>query len=266
MKIDKETSYMIGFFQTDGNLYQQKNTKYDKGKASIEISEKDIDILEKLSNIIPYYSSIRKRNRDIIMKGKNYNFNSVNLTICNKEFRKFLNENGVPYGKKSKIIKPPHNIIREDYIRGLIDGDGSLGFIKNGNPFVTFVSESDDVIGYLLDYISDITGNEKKTMNRNNRDGIYNVMIKNEDAMVFCDNIYYNNCLSLDRKYKISQDIKKWKRPEGEFKVTWQRRRWTDGDDDFILNHDIYESMEKLDRTEKSIKMRLIRLENNHKY
>ena len=161
MIIDRDTSYLIGFFQTDGNLYKDKRGK-NKGRASIEIAHKDIDILEKLQQIIPYYSSIRDRKRDIVMKGKTYHHHSASLNVYNKEFRQFINENGVPYGKKSKIIKPPENIIKEDYIRGLIDGDGSLGFIKSGIPFVSFVSESEYIVGYLLNYICEITGNEKK--------------------------------------------------------------------------------------------------------
>jgi len=266
MKIDKNTSYLIGFFQTDGNLYRDKNSKYDKGHARIEISYKDVDILEKIQNIITYKSTIRDRYRDIIMKGKIYHHHSVSLSIYNKDFRKFINENGVPYGKKSKTISPPKNIIREDYIRGLIDGDGSLGFMKSGVPFISFVSESDEVIDYLLDYFSEITNKDKKIMNRNTRDNLYNILIQSEDAIKFCEYIYYDGCLSLDRKYNISQDIIRWERPDSMVKVTWQRKKWTNEEDDFILDHNIYDSVVKLNRTEKSIEMRLIRLKNNFLY
>jgi hypothetical protein len=35
---------------------------------------------------------------------------------------------GIPYGKKSETVNPPSNPFSEkDYIRGLIDGDGSIG-------------------------------------------------------------------------------------------------------------------------------------------
>lgn len=70
--------------------------------------------------------------------------------------------------------------------------------------------------------------------------------------------MYYDGCLSLDRKYQKSIEVKKWERPGGM--IISPKKYWTDGQDEYILNHEIEESMDYLDRSEKSIKMRLWRL------
>lgn len=264
MVINENISYIIGLYQTDGNLY--KNKKSNKGKSSIEISEKDIDILEKIQKIIPYKSNIIKRKRIIKLKNKDYHFYSVNFYVCNVEFRNFLYDNGVPYGKKSKIIKPPKNIKKIDYIRGLIDGDGSLGFTKDNIPFVGFVTESEYIKDYLCNFIQDITGKNIKIINKNKRDNIYNLIITKEDAVIFCEKIYYKKSLSLNRKYEISQNIIKWKRPDNMIKVTWEKRKWTKYEDDYIMNHLLDESIEKLKRTKNSILTRKCRIKNNFTY
>jgi DNA-binding transcriptional regulator WhiA len=147
MEINKDTSYLIGLFQSDGHMSKGKG---NKGRAQIEISSKDEDIIHKIKEIIPYNYGIRKRVRNIVMKEKNYLHESININICNMEFRKFLEDNGVSYGKKSKIIDVPksENLSKLDYIRGLFDGDGSLGFTKTGFPFIGFVTESENIKDY----------------------------------------------------------------------------------------------------------------------
>jgi hypothetical protein len=265
MEINKDTSYLIGLFQSDGHMSKGKG---NKGRAQLEISSKDEDIIHKIKEIIPYNYGIRKRTRKIIMKEKNYIHESISITICNMEFRKFLEINGVPYGKKSKIIDVPEtkDILKIDYIRGLFDGDGSLGFTKNGFPYIGFVTESEKIKDYFLEFFSEITNNPKKENNRNTRDNLYNIVMFKEDAVKFCEIIYYDNCLSLNRKFTIAKNIIQWIRPLEMKKIDFERRKWTKEEDDFILNYSLEESIDKLNRTKKSIDMRKIRLKNNFLY
>ena len=157
MEINNTLSYLIGLFQTDGNQYKMKDGK--KGKFVIELSSKDEDIIINIKDYISYNYSISKRNKDTIIKDKKYNSDYIKLSVCDYEFRSFLYEHGVPYGKKSKTIKPPlhiKNLSIKDYIRGLYDGDGSLGLTSNGFPFISFTTDSDDIAEYLNKYISEI--------------------------------------------------------------------------------------------------------------
>lgn len=259
MVIDKNTSYMFGLFQTDGHMSQSER---NRGRFCLEISSKDEDIIYKLEKLIPYHIGIKKRTRNNKIKGRSYRKEYISLKVYNINFRNFLFESGLPYGEKSEIIKPPlhvENLSIKDYVRGLYDGDGSLGLIENGTPFMSFTTYSDDIAHFLNEYISKITGKPLKEIKRNNRDNIYNIMIVREDAVVFCNEVYYDNCLSLDRKYNKSIEVKNWIRPEGM--IISNKSSWDDYQDDFILNHSLEESVEVLNRSESSIKTRLWRLE-----
>jgi len=268
MEINEETSYLIGLFQTDGNIYESSR---NRGKAVIELSIKDEDIIEKIKKLIPYNYTITKRIRNIKLNGHSYeNKEYVSIRICDINFRKFLNDSGVPFGKKSKIISPPlhlKNLSMPDYIRGLYDGDGSLGMTGKNIPYVSIVTASKNLANFLLDYISSITGKPRKKNNPNKRDNIYNIVITKEDAIKFCDEVYYDGCLSMGRKKEKSEIVKSWKRPpkmknviRDEFKF------WTKDKDNIILNNPIKKSMEILNKSKGSIQMRLIRLKNNFLY
>ena len=218
LKIDNNYSYMIGLFQTDGSMYE---TLRNRGKFSLSLSVKDEDIIYKLKKLIPYNSNISKRFKKTHFKrgDKIYEYNNeiISFTVSNKYFRNFLITCNIPYGKKSKFINPPinlENFSKIDYIRGLFDGDGSLGFTKQGFPYIGFVTESEKIKDYLLIFFSEITSNVQKNVSRNKRDNIYNILIYKEDAVKFCKMIYYNNCLSINRKCEISKDIIEWIRPK----------------------------------------------------
>lgn len=261
MKINKDTSYMIGLFQTDGSMsLEGKN----KGRFRLELSSRDEDIIYKLEKIIPYKYTTRKRRRKISIKEHDYNNETIQLTVYNLNFRNELLSWGIPYGKKSKIIKPPlhlENLSIKDYVRGLYDGDGSLGITSQNIPYISFTTDSDDIVNFLKNYISEITGKPLKDIKRNIRDNIYNIVITKEDAVKFCNDVYYDGCLSLDRKYQKSIEVKKWVRPEGM--IISNKLSWDYYQDYFILNHSLEESVEVLNRSEKSIKMRLWRLKKN---
>jgi hypothetical protein len=254
----KDFSYMIGLFQTDGHL---NDSTRDRGRLSLELSKKDIDIINKISFILPVNFSIKERERDTNFKE---NYSSVSLNIFDLDFRNLIKKWGVPAGAKSKIVKPPLHIKElsiNDYIRGLYDGDGSVGFTAKGFPYVSFVTQSEDIKDFLVDFISKITSKSKKEPNRNKRDEIYNITITKEDAIVFCKEIYKDNHLCLDRKFNNAQEVIKWIRPEGMI-ISNNKKKWTKEEDEFILSHSISESMDKLNRSNKSINLRRWRLKN----
>ena len=153
-------------------------------------------------------------------------------------------------------------MIIDDYIRGLYDGDGSLWFTKNNYPYISIVTKSDDIANFLISYISNITNKPLKTLNKNKRYNIYNITIHKEDAILLCEKLYYNDCLSINRKYNITKNIMSCVRPENMKNIDFERKEWTKHEDEFILTNDIEDSIQELNRTEKSIKIRLCRLKN----
>ncbi len=182
--------------------------------------------------------------------------------LYNWDFRKEINRLGLPHGRKSEIISPPKgNFIERDYLRGLLDGDGSVGVTTKDLPFVNFTIKSEVLKEYLVDVIEKIIG-EKKNIRRNKRDNIYNIMINREKAQKFIKYLYYPGCLCLNRKLKMAGGAIKWKRPKNMKRVL-QKKYWKKWEDEYIKNHSIIKSCNYLNRTKSSINMRLWRIKNN---
>jgi hypothetical protein len=127
---------------------------------------------------------------------------------------------------------------------------------------VSLTTQSEEIKEFIIRYISELTEKPKKELCRNKRDGIYNIVLYKEDAVTFCKKIYYDNCLSINRKYNNAQKIKKWIRPDG-LKKRETQKKWNKEQDNFILSHSIQESMNELNRTKKSVQIRLFRLKKN---
>jgi hypothetical protein len=259
MKLDilnnKAHAYIIGLLQTDGNLYEHGK---NKGRLSIEINTSDNNILYDISKHFDCNFSIKDRTRDIEIKGNNYISKTSSLTIYDldtrNEFRKYI-----PSGKKSLIIQKPDDIIEVDYWRGVIDGDGSLGFTKKGLPFISLVTCSEILAEQYVDFLSNIIG-YKKILNKNKRDKLYNIMVTNENSQKIISSLYYDGCISINRKNSNAQKIKAWLRPDNVKRIDFERRKWTEHEDNYIIEHDLFDSIEYLKRTKKSITIRLCRL------
>jgi hypothetical protein len=256
LKIPKH-SYFFGFIQADGTL---RKFSRNRGYLEIELKEGDREILKSFKKLFPpLCSSIKTRIRDTNFKK---NHKSCVLRIFRKEFRDELLKLGLSPGKKSLNTFPPkYSFSERDYIRGLIDGDGSVGTTREGFPFISLSVKSEALKNYLCEIIEKIV-KEKKRISRNKRDNAYNIMLTREKAQKFIKYLYYPGCLTLKRKLKRAQEALKWKRPETLKRIF--KNFWEPWEDKYILSHSIEESCDRLMRTERSIEMRLWRL-NNHK-
>lgn len=176
-KINAENlNYIIGFLQGDG--HHTESTR-NRGNLSIELNHRDIDILEKIKEIIvPHINvTIKSRVRDTNFKKGSH---QTTLLMYDLAFRTAIKPY-VPVGRKSDIIEPPYllpNFSKRHYIRGLIDADGSIGISKDNRPFISLCVSSEKIKEFLIKDIQEITG-LKKEMNRNTRDNVYNIKAKN---------------------------------------------------------------------------------------
>ncbi|MFI1177791.1 LAGLIDADG family homing endonuclease [Streptomyces melanogenes] len=251
---DPRYAYMFGFLQADGHLAQGAG---QKGRLTVEISVRDISILHEFRQLTPYNSSITERTRSTNF-AKIYR--SATWTLCSLEARTVINALGIPYGRKSKLIKPPRTeFSRPDYLRGLIDADGSLGWLSDGIPYLSLTSSSTAIAAYLCHYGNRVTGTER-SISRNKRDGVYTVTYYKEQAQRLAEHFYYPGCLALDHKKANASAIGTWVRPP-EMKFAPPRRRWTAGEDRELLRlGDPAAAAVSLGRTEQSCFMRLWRL------
>jgi hypothetical protein len=161
---------------------------------------------------------------------------------------------------KFNTIEKPDNILEIDYWRGIIDGDGSIGITKNNIPFISLITCSEKIANQYIEFLEKNIGCKKKTT-RNKRDNAYNIMIVNEDSQKLAKFLYYKDCLSIDRKYNSAMKVLDWIRPSNVKKREYSVKKWSSCEDDYIIEHTVDDSMKKLNRTKKSINIRLWRLQ-----
>lgn len=253
---DPSYAYMFGFLQADGHLAAGPGLK---GCLTVEINARDIQILREFQTLTPYNTSITERTRSTNFSESHH---SATWTLCALEARTMLNQLGLPYGKKSKKITPPRvSFSRRDYVRGVIDADGSVGFTGQGLPFVSLTTSSTAVGAYLCHYAKKITGAERR-IKRNTRDGVYNILYTKEAAIQLAEHLYFPGCLALERKRSAAASLASWVRPAG-MKVRPPRKPWTAEADRILLAAPtLAQAAAELGRSQSSCQVRRWRLVN----
>jgi len=199
-ELDRELSYVYGWFAGDGGLYSSTR---NRGKLSTEISIIDKDIIYKMKDIfdsLDINSTIRTRTRNTNYKN---NYESISLSVFSLEFRKFFMKAGFPEGSKHLLIKPP--VIPFDtqsFTRGFIDADGSFCIGKTYNiPIISICISSEDLYSFFINIIAEVCG-YIPNLTRNKRDSVYNLQITRKNAITFIGWLGYENQreISLNRK------------------------------------------------------------------
>ncbi|WP_406244016.1 hypothetical protein [Streptomyces anulatus] len=247
-------AYMFGFLQADGHLAQGSGRK---GRLTVEINVRDISVLHEFQRLTPYNSSITERVRATNFSQEHH---SATWTLCDQEARARINGLGLPYGRKSRKITPPRvEFSRRDYLRGVIDADGSVGHTGQGLPFISLTTASAAVGAYLCRYAKAVTGAARQ-IGRNARDGVFNVLYTKEAAVQLAGHLYYPGCLSLARKRTAAASLASWERP-ADMSVRSPGRRWKAWEDRVLLAHDdASATATELGRSEASCSVRLWRL------
>ncbi len=117
--IDTEIkAYYLGLLYADGCNHASCN------KIELGLQEEDGDIVRKLSKLILGFDAT------IIARPRKKNWqNIIRINLCNKKITSDLDRHGVVKNKTFKITFPywlDNNLYRH-FIRGYLDGDGSIG-------------------------------------------------------------------------------------------------------------------------------------------
>lgn len=189
-------AYFVGLAQTDGH---HSGDLRGKGRLEIELSARDAAVLERLAALLPCYASVGRRTRTTNFSRSRVHETAI-LRIYDRTVRRELAALGVVVGPKSdKVAPPPVPCSRTDYWRGVVDGDGSLGFTAAGRPFVSLVSASPALTQGFADLLHDVTG-AVRTPRPNTRDGVVNLMVQSNEAAALARWLYPDGCeLALTR-------------------------------------------------------------------
>lgn len=124
-----EKAWVLGWIYGDGTVYVGKNN--GKHLWRITLGEQDKDVLFKMKEILDYPHKIR------LSRGK-----YPMLDVNNKEMVLDLIKQGIPSGKKSKILKPL-NLMKDlmpHFWRGVFEADGSVFRDNQNNGYVISMS------------------------------------------------------------------------------------------------------------------------------
>lgn len=250
-----EHAYLLGFVQTDGHHEAGPGRK---GRVRVEVSAVDAPLLHAFVELVrPAYSSVSYRDRTT-------NFGehrTVSWAAYDESLRAEFLALGLPTGKKSTTVAPPSvPFSSRDYLRGLLDGDGSVGFTGKGLPFVSFVTASQALAEFFCAQVEAVTG-ARRAPRRTTRDGVFAPMVTNDPAAALAAYLYAEDCLALPRKAQSAARVAAWTRPKGMRARPAVKRAWTPEEDQVVLSTtSIREVAAQLGRSERAVNQRRWRL------
>lgn len=251
-----EAAYAIGLLQTDGT---HEGRLDGKGRVSIELAPRDEAVLDRLRALLPCYSSIGHRVR-------NTNFGTeyatATLRFYDQSTRQAVADAGMEVGRKSHTIRAPASpFSAPDYVRGLLDGDGSVGFTRRGEPFVSLVTACPAIASFVCRVVFETCGVER-TARPNTRDGVFNIMVRNVAAARLAAWAWHSDdVLALEHKRRAASAVAAWRPPpEKAGRYGTKRKRWTPEDDEVVLTHGQVEAARQLERSMSSVSARKWRL------
>ncbi|WP_206340102.1 hypothetical protein [Blastococcus litoris] len=247
-------AYFFGFAQTDGSHYAGTR---QRGRLTIELSECDDALLHTFTTLFDVHSRVSYRQRTTNFGAHR----SATWTLCDLAFRRELTELGLPPGRKAVTAAPPITAFSvRDYARGLVDGDGSVGFTGTGLPFVSFVTASEALARFFCAQVSAVSG-ARRNPARNSRDGVFNPMVAGDPAAAFAEWLYPDGCLALERKHAAAKRVAAWTRPaDMRARPVAGARRWTAAEDADVVNGTVEAAAIRLGRTPASVSVRRWRL------
>ena len=192
-KIDTaEKAYWIGFITADGYINEDKNF------MRIKLQEKDKAHLYKFMNFIGGDEGMIKYEFHNITGNKQWY-----IEVNGKSFIKSLVDLGIRQRKSSNeqwCDKIPEEYIK-DYIRGIIDGDGHISLDRKNFNICNSYSLLKNLQRYL---IKKYNTTETNIYEHCHTKRLYVTV----NAVAILIDLYYENCVSLDRKYKTVKILK----------------------------------------------------------
>ena len=153
--IDSPTkAYFLGFLFADGSVGFRNRQNSPQGVLSLELSTKDIELINTLCKELNANNKLFYRaSRD-----------TVAVKISSTKLVNSLMKFSIIPNKTYLVNHLPFNEIPDkyhiDFIRGLIDGDGSI-YLINGTARLEFCSYSYEIVEELQNYINNLIGNTR---------------------------------------------------------------------------------------------------------
>lgn len=192
-----EMAYVLGFIAADGNICHS-------GRAhTLHIACDDIDIIEKIKQVIKYEGKIHKKIR---ANGKT----SYSLRICDPVIFKSLQKLNITERKSLTLTPPkiPKKLVRH-FIRGYFDGDGSVSVRNIQYPsklVVDIYTASLNMAKFLHmtieQLLNDLYKGRVGTLMAHQKTTYYRIHLGQKASIRLFEYMYNGVDLFLERKYK----------------------------------------------------------------
>lgn len=201
-------AWVLGLIFTDGNLSLKPtggaNAKWKARVKTLQFSQKEPEIIEKMLHHMDCNAKITKRKRRVsksgVVAGEVYTF-----SVYNEQIYDSLVTHGVTPRKSMTIQFPdvPEPYMRH-FIRGCWDGDGSISFPKKGNHRASIVSGSLPFLEGMMDSLVSAGQKRERIYNRNEGRHHWFVFIGKKCANLF-EYFYHDvsDSMYMERKYEL---------------------------------------------------------------
>ena len=187
----EEKAYWLGFLYADGSVGKTNNN------VELSLSVKDISHLEKFKKFLKTPKTIKVSTITV----NNKQFERCRLIVTDKHLKQSLIKCGCTPKKSLTITFPNKNIISENliypFIRGYVDGDGSITFSKSGRLELLIIGTKE-----FLETVVEIFP-EFHTLKKDKRwkGNTFYISISSDKADTVLTKLYKNASIYLDRKY-----------------------------------------------------------------
>ena len=205
-KIDTEAkAYFLGLLFTDGNVFIGKK---EINQIALELTVRDVEILEKLK------TELNTNNKITYRKNPNRS-ETVSLKFFSKKMVEDLSKYGIIPQKTKKTKHLPLDLIpdefKRDFVRGLIDGDGSVFYHGENKKYlgVTFCSYSRNICEELKNIWDSFIGVETnhKVFTEKNKNISRVTYTKQDVAKQLVTVLYKDSNYYLTRKYNLAKIV-----------------------------------------------------------
>lgn len=190
--------YILGFIFADGGIVKVTHNG-TSDRLSFGQNKKDIDVLRKIKQELSAEHTLSI--------GKKYVHFSVHSQIIVDDLKKL----GISYRKSfrktpGKIPNIPQKYIR-DFIRGIVDGDGSISFDKKGYPTLSVCGKKEMMTFIRNHFLSKFNiyskiGQQKKNGKPYN---LFYITYRSNSAKTLLYYLYDNANLYLERKFQLAK-------------------------------------------------------------
>lgn len=205
-----DKAYWLGFIYADGWISHSKarRASYELG---IELQRQDRYILEEFNNCLGGVHKIYDFHREVrIAANKNATHTDTSaIRIYSKDIVCSLNKNGIDFNKTyTNTIPVVSDELFADFLRGYIDGDGCIHYMKYGVLGVHITSANKVGLEYIQNKIRELWNVDARIYSED-YNGVYKTKyrlycFRQDCVKILLDNIYANvDSIKLKRKYDI---------------------------------------------------------------